>query len=149
MKLHIEVAEGLTEDEVIIRCGRVDDRVKKLQAYIQGLSVPKLTLYKGVREFYLPPEAVLFFETDGETVYAHTASDAFRVKHRLYELEELLPRSFVRSAKGTIVNTARIFAITRNLASASKIEFSGTHKHVYASRHYYKSLKDKMKERSE
>lgn len=145
MKLRIEVTGGLAEDEVIIRCAREDDTVRRLQTYIRGLSAPKLTLYKGAREIYLPPGEILFFETDGETVYAHTAADAFKAKHRLYELETMLPRHFVRSAKGTIVNTARILAITRNLASASKIEFPNTHKHVYASRHYYKNLKDKMK----
>jgi DNA-binding LytR/AlgR family response regulator len=145
VKLRVEVTGGLTEDEVIIRCEREDDTVRRLQAFIRGLSAPKLTLYKGAREFFLPPGEILFFETDGENVYAHTAADAFKVKHRLYELEALLPRSFVRSAKGTIVNTARILAITRSIASASKIEFPNTHKHVYASRHYYKELKNKMK----
>ncbi|MCL2004168.1 MAG: LytTR family transcriptional regulator [Oscillospiraceae bacterium] len=148
MKLRIEVSDGLAEDEVVIRCRRMDDSVQKLQAYIQGLSAPKLTFYKGAREFYLPPEKILFFETDGETVYAHTADDAFKVKYRLYELESMLPRSFARAAKGTIINTARVYAITRNLAASSKIEFSNTHKHVYASRHYYKTLKDQMNERS-
>jgi DNA-binding LytR/AlgR family response regulator len=148
VKLRIEISDGLQEDEVIIRCRSVDDTVQKLQAYIQGISAPKLIFYKGAQEFYLPPEKILFFETDGETVYAHTAADAFRVRYRLYELESMLPRTFVRASKGTIVNTARIYAITRNPASSSKIEFPNTHKHVYVSRHYYITLKDKMNERS-
>ncbi|MDR0324847.1 MAG: LytTR family transcriptional regulator [Oscillospiraceae bacterium] len=148
MKLRIEVSDGLPEDEVVIRCGRVDDTVQKLQAYILGLSAPKLIFYKGSQEFYLPFEEILFFETDGEQVYAHTANDAFRVKRRLYELADILPRAFIRAAKGAIINTSRIYAIDRNLASSSKVRFSGTHKHIYISRHYYKALKDKMNDRS-
>jgi len=147
VKLRIEVSSECTEDEVIIRCNSVNETVQKIQAYIQTLATPKLTFYKGNQEFYLTFEEILFFETDGEQVYAHTRNDAFRVRHRLYELETLLSRAFVRVAKGTIVNSARIYAIHRNLTGASQIQFAGTHKHVYASRHYYKDLKKIMQER--
>jgi len=136
------------EDEVIIRCGRVDDTIQKLQQHILDLTAPRLVFYKDAQEYYLPLEDILFFETEGEQVYAHTKSDAFKVRHRLYELEEILPRSFLRAAKGTIVNTQHIYSINRILTSSSKISFTGTYKHIYVSRHYYKSLKDKMNERS-
>ena len=147
MKLRIEVTDGSSEDEIIIRCGRVDDSVLKLQAYIQDMSAPKMIFYKGTQEYYLPLEEILFFETEGEQIHAHTVNDAFRVKYRLYELEEKLPHYFVRAAKGTIVNTTHIYSINRNLTSSSQVKFSGTHKHIYVSRHYYSSLKDKMNER--
>ena len=148
VKLRIEISDGLLEDEVIIRCGRVDDTIQKLQAYIISLSAPKLTFYKGAQEFFIPLEDILFLETDNEQVYAHTANDAYKVKFRLYELETMLPRAFIRAAKGTIVNTARIYAITKNIASSSQVKFAGTHKQIYISRHYYKALKEKMNERN-
>jgi len=145
VKLRIEITDELTEDEVIVRCSRVDESVQKLQAFIQSLNAPKLTFFKGAQEFYLPIEQILFFETDGEQIYAHTKNDALRVKFRLYELEEMLPHYFVRAAKGTIVNTTQIYAIDRNLTASSQIKFNGTHKQVYVSRHYYSALKEKMK----
>ena len=147
MKLRIEVSDECTENEVIIRCSNVDETVQKIQAYIQSLATPKLTFYKGNQEFYLTLAEILFFETEGEQVYAHTVNDAFRVRHRLYELEDMLPRVFARAAKGLIVNTARIYAINRNLTSSSQIKFMDTHKHVYVSRHYYKALKERLQER--
>ena len=148
MKLRIEVSEGEIEDEVIIRCGRVDETVQKLQEYILSLSSPKIVFYKEAQEYYLSVGDVLFFETDGEQVYAHTTNDAFRVRQRLYELEKTLPHSFVRVAKGTIVNTSHIYSINRILASSSQVKFLGTHKHIFVSRHYYSALKDKMNQRS-
>ena len=148
MKLRIEISDDMAEAEVIVRCGRVDDAISKLQEYVLSLSAPKLTFYKGTQEYYLPLDEILFFETNGEQIFAHTANDAFKVKRRLYELEEMLPRTFVRAAKGTIVNTQRVYAISRNLTSSSQISFIGTHKHIYVSRHYYKALKEKIDERS-
>ena len=147
MKLRIELTDGSVEDEVIVRCSRVDDNVQKLQEFILSMSAPRMTFYKEAQEFYLPLEDILFFETDGEQVFAHTPGDAFKVKHRLYELEEILPRPFTRAAKGTIVNTKQIYAINRNLTSSSKISFNNTHKHIYVSRHYYKSLRETMDKR--
>jgi DNA-binding LytR/AlgR family response regulator len=148
LKLRIEISDELAEDEVIIRCSRIDENVQKLQSYVANLSSPKIVFYKGQQEFFLQLEEILFFETESERVFAHTEKDAYRVKFKLYELEELLPRSFARASKGTIVNTSRIFSINRQLTSSSQVRFTNTHKQIYISRHYFNMLKDKMNERS-
>ena len=86
MKIRIEVVNDLTEDEVTIRCGRVDDTIQKIHQFIieQTQSAKKITFYKQNQEFYFPLENVLFFETEGEHIFAHTANDAYRIKYRLY-----------------------------------------------------------------
>jgi DNA-binding LytR/AlgR family response regulator len=65
----------------------------------------------------------------------------------LYELEELLPGFFMRISKSAILNTNQVYAINRNLAASSVIEFRNTHKQVYVSRNYYKPLKNKLEEK--
>ncbi len=150
MKIRIETVEGLSEDEVIIRCGRVDDTIKRIHDYIkqQSLLQTGFTFYKQNQEYYFPLEEVLFFETDDERVYAHTADDAYQIKYRLYELEQLLPRCFVRASKSTIVNSRQVYSIDRNLTSSSLLKFINSHKQVYVSRHYYKQLKQRLNERT-
>lgn len=150
MKIRIEVVDDLSEDEVLIRCGRVDDTIQKIHQYIleQSLQSSKITFYKQNQEFYFPLDDVLFFETEGEHIYAHTADDAYRIKYRLYELEEILPRNFVRAAKSTIVNITQVYSITRNLTASSLVKFLDSHKHVYVSRYYYQDLRQRLKERS-
>lgn len=149
MKIRIEIADDLRENEVIIRCGRVDETIQKIHQYISEQSFsPKITFYRQNQEFYFPLNEVLFFETDGEHVYAHTSGDAYLIKHRLYELEEILPKYFIRAAKSTIVNIRHIYSIARNLTSSSLIQFTNSHKQVYVSRHYYQELRQRMNERS-
>lgn len=82
-------------------------------------------------------------------ISAHTIQDMYRIKYRLYELEEMLPGYFLRISKSAILNTKKIFAIDRNLSSASLVSFQGTHKKVYVSRRYYKPLKDRLEERGD
>ncbi len=146
MKIRIEVVGSIPEDEVTIRCGRVDDTIQKIHQFIidETQSAKKITFYKQNQEFYFPLEDVLFFETEGEHIFAHTANDAYRIKYRLYELEELLPKDFVRSSKSTIVNIRQIYSITRNLTSSSLVKFIGTHKQVYVSRYYYNELRQRL-----
>ncbi|HBT64930.1 MAG TPA: LytTR family transcriptional regulator [Ruminococcaceae bacterium] len=149
MRIRIEVVDDLTEDEVLIRCSRVNDTVNKIHHFIleQSQSGSKLIFYKQNQEFYILLEEVLFFETDGEQVYAHTKNDSYRIKYRLYELEEILPKCFVRAAKSTIINITHIYSITRNLTSSSLVRFINSHKQVYVSRRYYQGLKQRMNER--
>ena len=149
MKIRIEITENLIEDEVVIRCGRVDETIQNIHQYIleQSAINKKITFYKQNEEYYFPLQEVLFFETEGEHVYAHTVNDAYRIKYRLYELEEMLPRYFVRAAKATIVNTKQIYSIARNITASSLITFIGTHKQVYVSRYYYNELRQRMNER--
>ena len=73
----------------------------------------------------------------------------FEAKYKLYELEEKLPSYFLRISKSTILNTRKVYSITKNLAGASKIEFQDTYKTVYCSRNYYKALKELMMPRGE
>ncbi len=150
MKIRIEVVDALPEDEVIIRCGRVDETVNRIykSVYEQLHSEFQLTFYKQNEEFYFPMDGVLFFETEGEHVYAHTKDDAYLIKYRLYELEELLPKSFVRASKSTIVNINQVYSIARNLTASSLVQFSGSHKQVYVSRYYYQELRQRMSERN-
>jgi DNA-binding LytR/AlgR family response regulator len=149
VKIRIEVIEDLAEDEVIIRCNRVDETIQKINHYIleQSSSKSKITFYKKNQEFYFPLDDVLFFETEGERIYAHTVNDAYIVKYRLYELEKILSRNFVRVAKSTIVNIMQVYSVARNLTASGPITFIDSHKHVYVSRSYYRELRQRLEER--
>ena len=149
MKVRIEIHEDLTEDEVVIRCARINESVLKLQNIVSdiGCNTKSLVLTRGETDYFVPQEQILFFETEGKTVSAHTADKMYETQYRLYELEEMLPGSFMRISKSTIVNLNRIYSITRNLTASSVIEFSDSIKKVYVSRNYYKALIERMGEK--
>ena len=90
---------------------------------------------------------MLFFETDGNTINVHTADDIYETRYRLYELEEMLPGSFMRISKSAVVNTNRIYSISRGMSASGVIQFEHTHKQLYVSRLYLKPLKQKLEEK--
>ncbi len=149
MKIRIELDELLQEEEVIIRCPILTEKVQKIQKILFETynSSDKMILFKNETEYYLNLDDILFFETGIRGIEAHTIDDIFQTKFKLYELEELLPGFFMRISKSAILNTNQVYAINRNLAASSVIEFRNTHKQVYVSRNYYKPLKNKLEEK--
>jgi len=146
MKVRIEFEEDLVEDEIIIKCRQIDKTIQKVQESILNItsSSQKLEFFKDYKEYYFPLNIILFFETSDNFVYAHTADDVYRVRYKLYELEEILPRNFLRVSKSTILNVDHILSISHNIASSSLVQLSKTHKQVFVSRYYYKDLRKRI-----
>ena len=148
MKIRIEVDENIAENEIIIKCKQLDNTINKIQETIMQTSQKSsLVFYKGNIEYYLPLNSILFFETSDVGIDAHTAEDTYKIKNKLYELEEILPKNFTRVSKSTILNIIHIYSIDRNLTSSSLVKFNKTHKQVYVSRNYYKQLRQRLEER--
>ncbi|MDD3240303.1 MAG: LytTR family DNA-binding domain-containing protein [Lachnospira sp.] len=144
MRIRIEMDNAIEEDEVIIRCSELTQEITKLQQLLSDALNQNRTLlcYQGEKEIFLSLEDILFFETEGGAVQVHTADDMYSISAKLYELEEMLPRYFARVSKSSILNTKKIYSITKNLSASSIVEFQNSYKKVYVSRYYYKMLKE-------
>ena len=149
MKVRIEIEEGLAEEEVVIRCSRLNDSVVSLQNYISKQDNGRrcLLLHSEGTDFFVPIEEIYFFETEGREIHAHMADRIFDCTYKLYELEELLPGSFMRISKSSIANLDRVYSITRNLTSSSVMEFAGSNKRAMVSRAYYKVVEERLRAR--
>lgn len=149
MKLRIEVEERLAEDEFVIRCRTITSEIVQLQEKLQKEQslFSNFVAYRGETEYYLDFREILFFQTEAGSIQVHTKKEVYETDYKLYELEKLLPICFLRISKSTIVNCNQIYSVCRNLTASSLIQFQNTHKQVYVSRAYYKSLQSKLKER--
>ena len=102
---------------------------------------------KGDKEYYLLLTEILFLETTENQVAVHSKNQIFYTRLKLYELEELLPSSFMRVSKSSIINTEKIRSIKKNITGASEVEFEESHKSAYVSRSYLKPFLSRMEER--
>ena len=146
MKIKIELDSDLNENEIIIRCPALTEEIQMLQQVISDAvpENPRMTFYKGNVQYFLNLEDILFFETEAKWINVHTAEDIFQTRQKLYELEELLPRYFLRISKSAILNTRKVYSIHKNIAASSVVEFVDSHKQVFVSRNYYKALIHQM-----
>lgn len=143
MKLRIEISEDMP-DEVIIRCKTVNDEIRRLQnAFARAMGESdSLLLSLGNTEYFVPLSDILFFETDEDSVAAHTLSNMYYSDKKLYELENILPRYFIRVSKSCILDSGKVSSISKNLTGSGEVLFYNSHKKTYVSRMYYKNLKD-------
>lgn len=149
MKIKIEIDESIPEEEIVIRCKRLSEDIIFIQKRISDAvnSRMQLSVYRGDKEYFIIVDEVYFFETDVQGVMVHTANQIFETKYKLYELEELLPGSFMRISKSGILNTAKVRSIHKNITGASEVEFVGTNKKIFVSRNYFKLFMAKLEEK--
>lgn len=143
MKITIlDTAPG-EEDEIIVKCSAVDERILKLlNSFKQGGM--KLNGHRDGKIYMIDAKDVYYFESVDQRVFAYCKADVFEIKSKLYELEEELPvQDFLRSTKSTILNLNQI----KNLTPAFNGRFEALLKNgekIIISRQYVSSLKEKL-----
>ena len=149
MKIQIKTDPSLGKDEIILLCHQKNEKVQQIKRLIDEMvsGQTSMVVYKDKQEIYLPVSEILFFETSGTTIYAHTAKEMYETSYKLYELEEILPGYFLRVSKSSIANIHQIVSISRNLTASSTIAFNSSHKQAYVSRHYFRTLKLRLEEK--
>lgn len=149
MKITIDVDDSLEQDYITIHCKELTDDILELQKSLLSKSSSSLRIsaFQDDVEHFLELKAIIFMESDGNYILIHTEKDIYRTRRKLYELEELLPRDFIRVSRSTIVNTMRVSGIKKNITGASEISFGNSNKKAYASRNYIKLLIEIMDEK--
>lgn len=77
---------------------------------------------------------------DGKTYAIDSQRKQYRIKQRLYELEEILPSSFIRINKSTLANEARLERFTASFSGAVDAVFRCGYRE-YVSRRCFAQIK--------
>lgn len=123
------------------------DTLDKLQAFLDDLSQKEenssVVIGKNMDRYHvLDYEEVLYFEALDTSVYCNTADESFKVKEKLYELENTLPSNqFIRVSKSFIVNVLNIKEIIPWFNRRLLLRFEGTKKEIEVSRNYTMAFK--------
>lgn len=80
---------------------------------------------------------------DGKTYAIDSQNQQYRLKQRLYELEELLPASFIRINKSTLANESALDRFTVTVAGSVDAVFKCGYKE-YVSRRCFAQIKRRL-----
>ena len=141
MKVTVEERPGLEEPAVIVRCGRMDERVSRLVELLR-LSSARLTGERDGQTCILEEDDVLYIDTVDRGTFLYTADGVYESRLRLYELEERLPRrEFIRVSHSEIVNWKKVTALDLSLSGTIRVTLEGGVV-TYVSRRYVKKIKE-------
>ena len=142
MKITIEAPKPGEEDEIIVRCTDLDERVLKL---IQALRAEdKLTGYIDDKIVKLSLKEIYYFEAVDNKVFSYTAKETYEVHKKLYEIEQAFEDTdFLRISKSVIVNVAKIAYVKPIFNGRFEAKLKNDEK-VIVSRQYVLDLKKKL-----
>lgn len=142
MKITIEAPKPGEEDEIIVRCTDLDERVLKL---IQALRTEdKITGYIDDKIVKLSLKEIYYFEAVDNKVFSYTAKETYEVHKKLYEIEQAFEHTdFLRISKSVIVNVAKIAYVKPIFNGRFEAKLKNDEK-VIVSRQYVLDLKKKL-----
>ena len=115
------------------------ENVKKLEDYLikggfeisddapftlieENITIDNIIGRKDGSYYYISTIDVIFFESFGHEIYVETKDDRYRVKEKLYELEEILDKKdFFRINHSTIINKRSIKKITPSIGTKFRL----------------------------
>ena len=143
MKIIIETPKSGQEDEIIVRCRTLDDKVLGLLAALKA-EQSELTGYMDDRIVKLVPKEIYYFESVDNKVFAYTGKGVYEVRKKLYEIEQQYHHmDFLRISKSAIVNVAKIAYIRPVFNGRFEAMLKNDEK-IVISRQYVAELKKKL-----
>lgn len=144
MKLTINENTELTEDEIIINCAYMDERMKNLVNYVRQFTFSLEGELEG--KFYqVPLDEIYYIDTvDGKT-FLYDSEHAYCSRLTLTALEEkLFNTSFVRISKNCLMNVAHLKCVEPYVNHRMRAELKNGEM-LMISRNYIESLKAKLR----
>lgn len=143
MKITIETPREGEEDEVIVRCSVLDEKLLKL-IYSLKSEQNKLTGFSDDKIVKLSPKDIYYFESVDNKVFAYMEKEVYEIHKKLYEIEkEYENTDYLRISKSTIVNVAKI-AYLKPLFNGRYEAKLKSGEQVIISRQYVLDLKKKI-----
>ena len=143
MKITILAPEPGQEDEIIIRCHHLDE---KLLAAIDTLKTGtgKIPAFSEKGITMLLPKDIYYFESVDNKVFAYCEKQVYEVRKKLYELEsELSATDFLRISKSTIVDLSKIRNLSPGFNGRLEARLRNGER-IIISRQYVPALKKKL-----
>lgn len=143
MRIILETPPDDGEEEIIIRCHKLDDEIMQL-IYAIKAGRTRITGYENKNIVQLYINDIYYFETVDDKTFAYCEKKVYEIHQRLYEVEENCRNSgFLRVSKSVIVNIDMIDSVSPMLGARLDAKLRNG-EHIIISRQYVPDLKRKL-----
>lgn len=136
------VIDPAAEEEIIVYA----KKSSALTEAIEQLAREDETVWIGYGEesiVPLDPKEVLCFSVEENKVYAYLEKERLWMKSRLYQLEERLPKEFIKINQSCLANCKKIVRFDISISGALRVVFSNGHSD-YVSRRQVRVVKERF-----
>lgn len=143
MKISFHIHEKYKEPEIVI-CGAEKNReLTELQRMIADTVDERMTVYEEGEAVRILQGSVIRFFAQKKHVFAQTEDKTYLVRLKLYELEEVLKKHFVRISNSEIVNARKILRMDTSMAGTIHMYLQANIE-TYVSRRYVSRIRQSL-----
>ena len=110
------------EEEVVIYSHQRNSLVEQIESLVNSQEI-EITGYKEQETVKLDLSEIFCFICEENKIYALTEKERFKIKLRLYQLEEKLPQNFVKLNQSCIGNVKKIQRFNASFGGSLSVEF--------------------------
>ena len=144
MKVELQIKETYEEEKLIIQAPKSTEKVQKVIEFAKNLDQKETIKGKIDDQVYLVKICkIQRFYVENRKVLAETASQAYTIDLRLYQVLEMLPTTFIQISQSEIVNIDAISHLKLTPNGLVEI-FLKNESFTYSSRRYLKTIKEKL-----
>ena len=130
------------EEEVVIYSHQRNSLVEQIESLVNSQEL-EITGYKEQEAVKLDLSEIFCFICEENKIFALTEKERFKIKLRLYQLEEKLPQNFVKLNQSCIGNVKKIQRFNASFGGSLSVEFKNGYKD-YVSRRQLKIVKERF-----
>ena len=141
MKLQI-VVDPTREEEVIIFTHQRTPLVEEIERLVSQKSL-ELVGFRGAEQTVLEYVKVTRFTVETDKIYAYIGAERYRIKQRLYQIEQQAPDYFVRIHQSCLANLRQIARFEASYSGTLRVVFKNGDVD-YVSRRNVRKIKERL-----
>ena len=142
MKIIIEEPPEGEEERIIVQCREISP---ELLSVLNSLKNPTDTLiaHMGSEIHRIKPADIFYIEAVDRKAFIYGEKNVYEAKQKLYELEELAMKDFLRISKSVIVNVNKIKTLIPSLSGNAEAVLINNER-VVISRRFINNLRETL-----
>ncbi len=121
IKISTNISNEFEDITINIQAPKMTEELQKIITNLSSISSIKeeVVATKNNEIFLLNTKEILYFYSDEKYNYAKTQNETYRIKEKLYELEENLPKNrFIRISNAYIINIEKTVSFDASLVGS-------------------------------
>ena len=136
------ILDKTREEEIVIYAHQKNEMIFEIERMAQEKPL-QLTGFLNEEIVRLEPQDIYCFTVEGGRLYAIGESEKYLIKARLYNIEEILDKSFIKINQSSIANVKKIQKFDASISGTLKVIFKNGHTD-YVSRRNVKNVKERL-----
>lgn len=142
MKVEFEKVSAPDQEGAVIRAMAMTEDIQSAMELLESGS-GRIAATREGQTYLCKVRDIYYIESVDKKTFLYTKNECFETRYRLYELEEILNRYFLRCSKAMIINMRKIKAVKSELGGRMNATLLNG-EIIVISRSYVKELKQRL-----